>query len=62
MYLDIALDGEVLFDPQGYAAQRLAALRQIIERAGLYRERTPAGYLWRWRNPPSGRWSIEWER
>jgi hypothetical protein len=26
LYLDIAQDGKILFDPQGYADQRLAAL------------------------------------
>jgi predicted nucleotidyltransferase len=62
LYLDIALDGRILYDPTGYAAERLTELRRIMDRAGLYRERTPAGDVWEWRNPPSGRWAIEWER
>lgn len=61
IYLDIALDGSVLFDPAGYAGQRLARLREIIERVGLYRERTPAGDMWQWRDPPTGWWSVEWD-
>lgn len=61
LYLDIALDGRILYDPCGYAADRVGALRRIIDRAGLYRERTPAGDIWQWRNPPRGAWSLEWE-
>lgn len=61
LYLDIALDGRSLFDDARYAADRLGQLRRIIDRAGLYRARTPTGYEWRWKEPPAGRWSIEWE-
>lgn len=50
--LDIALDGEILYDPQGIAARRLASLRKLIRDLGLYREQTPAGHVWRWRNQP----------
>ncbi|MFQ3683792.1 nucleotidyltransferase domain-containing protein [Roseiflexus sp.] len=37
LYLEIALDGIVLFDTDGYLAQRLAKLRAAIERLGLER-------------------------
>lgn len=60
IYLDIALDGKILYDLRGYAAERLARLRQVIGQAGLYRERTPAGDMWQWLNPPTGPWSVEW--
>jgi len=62
IYLDIALDGQILYDQVGYAAERLAELRRIMDRSGLYRERTPAGDIWQWRLPPAHPWSIEWER
>lgn len=61
IYLDIALDGQVLYDPRGYAAQKLAKLREILDRVGLYREHTSAGDIWRWRTPPAGRWAVEWD-
>ncbi len=63
VYLDIALDARVLYDPKGYAAERLAKLRRIIAKAGLYRERLGSrGFMWRWRDPPPfGKWSIEWD-
>lgn len=62
LYLDIALDGQVLHDSHNYAADRLAVLRRLITKAGLYRERTPAGDVWRWRSEPTGSWALEWER
>lgn len=62
LYLDIALDGRVLYDPRGYAEDRLVAIRRIMDRGGLYRVRGPAGDVWRWREQPSRPWVLEWER
>jgi hypothetical protein len=62
LYLDIALDGQILYDPLAYAADRLAALRRLLAEAGLYRERTEAGDQWRWQREPTGAWSLEWKR
>jgi predicted nucleotidyltransferase len=62
LYLDIALDGRILFDPLAYAADRLASLRRLLAEAGLYRERTEAGDQWRWQREPTGAWSLEWKR
>ena len=62
LYLDIALDGQILYDPRGYAVERLAALRDLIEESGLYRERTEAGDVWRWQKEPSGPWALEWKK
>lgn len=61
LYLDIGLDGYILYDPQGYAAARLAALRRLIEQAGLYRERTEVGDMWHWRKEASTPLVLEWE-
>jgi len=62
LYLDIALDGRILYDPTGYAAERLSTLRRLIKEAGLYRERTRAGDVWRWKEPPRGDWVMSWEK
>jgi predicted nucleotidyltransferase len=61
LYLDIGLDGRVLYERGSYATERLEQIRQIIDRVGLYRERTPAGDMWRWRQPPPAHWSVTWE-
>jgi hypothetical protein len=62
LYLDIALDGRVLYDPTGYAEDRLVSLQRVIEDAGLYRQRTEVGDIWRWRQEPVGRWTLDWPR
>lgn len=62
LYLDIALDGRILYDPYQYAARRMKMLRRIIDRLGLYRERMPAGDIWRWKVEPKWPWVIEWEQ
>lgn len=62
LYLDVALDGQILYDPRGYAAERMGALKRLIQEVGLYRERTEAGDVWRWQKEPSGPWALEWEK
>ncbi|MFQ5853170.1 MAG: nucleotidyltransferase domain-containing protein [Candidatus Binatia bacterium] len=61
LYLDIALDGQLLFDRNGYARGKLNELRRIIQRAGLFRERTEAGDIWRWKQEPARPWAVNWE-
>ncbi len=62
LYLDIALDGKVLYDPRHYAEAKLSFIRRLIKKAGLYREHTKAGDLWLWEKPPTGPWALEWEK
>ncbi|MBI3301448.1 MAG: nucleotidyltransferase domain-containing protein [Deltaproteobacteria bacterium] len=62
LHLDIALDGQILYDPHEYAAKRLSTLRRIIAKAGLYRDRAEAGDVWRWQKEPPASWTLEWER
>jgi hypothetical protein len=61
LYLDIALDGILLYDPQGYAALRLSRLRRLIETHGLHREADRRDLAWRWQQFPGFNWSLEWE-
>lgn len=60
LYLDIALDGKILYDPRGFAAAKLDYLRSLIDRVGLFREHTAAGDIWRWRKQPVGEWELAW--
>ena len=60
LYLDVALDGKILYDPQGYAAEKLSFLRGLLDRLGLYRNRTSAGDVWRWRKEPPSPWRLAW--
>ena len=61
LMLDIALDGIVLYDPEGYAAQRLAALKRLVISRGLHREQVGRDFVWKWEGFPGFDWSLEWE-
>jgi predicted nucleotidyltransferase len=61
LMLDIALDGEVLYDTDGYITSRLGQLQRLMNEKGLYREQAGRDLTWQWREPPGRDWSIEWE-
>jgi uncharacterized protein len=61
LYLEIALDGRILFDPTGIVGDRLAGLRATAERRGLVRVETDSGYDWRWESTPAHPWDAPWE-
>jgi predicted nucleotidyltransferase len=61
LMLDIALDGVVLDDPEGYAAEQLARLRKLIESKGLHRKQKGKDFIWNWERFPGFDWSLEWE-
>jgi predicted nucleotidyltransferase len=62
LYLDVALDGVVLYDTGNYVAQRLAYLRELLARRGLRRERAGGEMTWRWQQSPGPGWTLEWGR
>ena len=60
-YLDIALDGIVLYDPHGYMQEKLTRLQTLIRKKGLRREKIEGSFAWRWDKFPGFDWSIEWD-
>jgi len=60
-YLDLALDGVILYDTEGYMQGRLNRIRGIIKEAGLKRERINGGFFWDWEQTPGAEWEISWE-
>ena len=60
LFLDIAVDGVILFDPQGYLSQKLDLIRRLIKQKGLTREKRGRDLIWRWKRYPGPNWSIEW--
>jgi uncharacterized protein len=60
LYPDIALDGMILCDTDGYMTKRLQALRGWIQREGLRREKEGRDLIWRSRQSPGSDWSPEW--
>ncbi|MFQ5828624.1 MAG: nucleotidyltransferase domain-containing protein [Candidatus Methylomirabilia bacterium] len=60
-YLDLALDGVILFDTDGYMEARLSRVREIIKEAGLKRNKISGGFFWDWKKyPASPEWEISW--
>lgn len=59
-YLDVATDGQILFDQNGYLQNRLTRIRQRIKEAGLRRQKIGRDFLWTWEIPPEGPWQIDW--
>jgi predicted nucleotidyltransferase len=60
-YLDLALDGVILFDTDGYMQARLQRIKEIIKETGLRRERIPGGFFWDWKKYPGPQWEISWK-
>ena len=57
--LDIAIDGQILFDKVGYMAERLSLIRRRLDEAGLFRN---SELVWRWRRwPTRSDWAVTWE-
>ena len=63
LYLDIAWDGIILFDQEGYVELKIKEIRKIIEKSGLQRRKKRGGWVWEWERPPEpGKWELEWGR
>jgi predicted nucleotidyltransferase len=60
VYLDIAADAVILYDPQEYLTPRLQAVREIAHDAGLQRRRWQGQWIWAWEKPPQGVWEVNW--
>jgi len=61
LYLDIALDGIILYDSDSYMANKLEKLRALIGEKGLHRERAGRDLVWRWQEFPGFGWAVEWD-
>jgi hypothetical protein len=61
LFLDIALDGIILYDTDEYMAERLARVRRLMQQRGLRRETVEGDLVWRWEHFPGFDWSLEWE-
>lgn len=60
LYLDLGLDGIVLYETNHYMTDKLRRIREIISEAGLQRKRVGGEMNWDWQRPPQGKWEITW--
>jgi len=61
LYLEIALDGLILYDPQEYAAVQLQKLRRLIQAKDLRREKRGRDFIWQWGTFQGFGWSLSWK-
>lgn len=61
LYLEIALDGLILYDPKDYAWNRLQKLRRLIQSKDLKREKRGDEFVWQWGRFPGFGWSLSWK-
>jgi predicted nucleotidyltransferase len=61
IYLEIALDGLILYDPQEYAGTQLQKLRRLIKSKDLRREKRGKDFIWQWGTFPGFGWSLSWK-
>jgi predicted nucleotidyltransferase len=60
LYLDLAVDGRILFDRNGYLAARLGRVRELIAGAGLVRRKQRRGFAWDWARKHGPEWRVDW--
>jgi len=60
LYLDLALDGIILYDT-GFMRERLQRMRTVIKQAGLQRLMDRDQMYWTWEKQPRPGWILDWE-
>ncbi|MFQ5823788.1 MAG: nucleotidyltransferase domain-containing protein [bacterium] len=61
LYLDLGVDGQILYDSDNYIQKKLLRIQEIIKEAGLYRVKRNGYHAWEWKNQPGPYWSITWD-
>ncbi len=60
LYLDIALDGKLLLDKDGYMEGRLKKIKEIIKASALKRVEKEGEFIWKWNSPKKPGWELDW--
>jgi predicted nucleotidyltransferase len=61
LYLDLGLDAKIIYDRDDFLKKKLKRIRNILEKAGLKRERDGRDFFWNWKTTPSQGWEIDWQ-
>lgn len=59
LYLDLGLDGRILYDT-GFFKERLSLIRKLIKQSGLSRHAIDHEFYWKWDRPPGSHWRLDW--
>jgi len=59
-FLDLGLDGIILFDRDDFFRKIQEKIRDIIHQAGLQRKQANQEFYWEWEKPPKKGWEITW--
>lgn len=60
LFLDVGLDGIILFDRDNFFKNLQARIKEIIREAGLQRRKANGEFYWEWQTPPPKGWEITW--
>ncbi len=60
MYLDLAVDGVILYDRDNYIAGKMVRIKQLLHQAGLQRIKREGEMMWVWDRPVKPGWELEW--
>ncbi|MCJ7786214.1 MAG: nucleotidyltransferase domain-containing protein [Desulfobacterales bacterium] len=60
LFLDLGLDGIILFDRDNFFKKIQIRIKEIIHQAGLQRKRDERKLCWEWQNPPRKGWELTW--
>ena len=60
LFLDLGLDGVILFDREEFFKHLQIRIKEIIHQAGLQRKKSNGELYWTWKNPPQKGWEITW--
>ena len=61
VYLDIATDAVILYDPEGYLKKKFAQVKERLEEEGLVRKRIHNTWAWVWKESRGKDWELEWQ-
>ncbi len=61
LFLDLGVDGIILFDRGDFFKNLQVKIKKIIEQAGLQRKRWNGEFYWEWQTPPQKGWEITWD-
>lgn len=60
LFLDIGIDGIILYDRNDFFKNLQIKIRDIIHQTGLQRKRDNGEFYWEWQTPPKKGWEITW--